>query len=898
MGTILYNLTIFPIAAAIEVFYLLFARVAHSPGIAIIGVSVAVNILALPLYAKAEKWQAIERAIQKRLKPKVDDIKAVFKGDERLMILATYYRQNGYHPFYALRSSYGLLLQVPFFIAAYAFIAGLPELHGRSFLFIKDLATPDALLAIGGLRVNALPLLMTLVNVLAAAVYLRGLALREKVQLYGIAALFLVLLYASPAGLTLYWTLNNLFSLAKNLVFKAKRPLRAFYIIMAALAIGAIAYMSFLADTTPRKRLVVDALCALVLATPLFAGLAARFLERVVGPALEDARGRASFFFACAASLAVLVGLAIPLNLISSSTQEFSFVGSRASPFGFVLVAFCQGAGIFLVWPVVLYYLFGDRAKATLAALFSIGLFAALLDAFAFGGAYGTISRQFAFPDPGLLKAGAKASAANIAALLGAAAAIAWALAARKAKALRAVATVCLVSLLGISGFKAFAVGSDFAAFRKLRSTETAQAASSSLEPVYALSKTGKNVVVFMLDRAINAFAPIIMKEDPALAASFRGFVLYPETLSFGGHTLLGAPPLFGGYDYTPDAMNERPGEALVDKHDEALRVMPRLFSEAGWDCAVSDASWARYSWIPDNSIFDGMKGVRAFNLEGSYTQSWLAAHGMEADPSAKIERNLTRLALFRIAPMAIRFGLYDNGKWWDSAYAPDEYSDFVDKYAALDYLPGLVRYQEAGNCFDLIVNNATHDSVALSYPGYEPTRTPFEGVDPRFVDEYAWRTYQVNMAALRAVGRFLDSLRAKGVFDNTKVVIVADHGFDIANPAFSKLGPKERLASSFNPLLMVKDFGAKAPLSVDGRRGSNADTPAIAAAALGGAGLKNPFTGRPLRTLKADETVRIVDSSIYDPASQPKTTLRFSESDVIDVRGDIFEASSWSFRK
>jgi mRNA-degrading endonuclease RelE of RelBE toxin-antitoxin system len=59
---------------------------------------VAISILTLPLYAVAEKWQRIDRDTQKRLKSKLDKIKAVFQGDEQYMILSTYYRQNHYHP--------------------------------------------------------------------------------------------------------------------------------------------------------------------------------------------------------------------------------------------------------------------------------------------------------------------------------------------------------------------------------------------------------------------------------------------------------------------------------------------------------------------------------------------------------------------------------------------------------------------------------------------------------------------------------------------------------------------------------------------------------------------------------------------------------------------------------
>ena len=65
---------------------------------------------------------------------------------------------------------------------------------------------------------------MTLINCIAGAVYTKGFPFKEKLQLYGMAFLFLILLYNSPSGLVLYWTLNNIFSLLKNIYYKIKSP--------------------------------------------------------------------------------------------------------------------------------------------------------------------------------------------------------------------------------------------------------------------------------------------------------------------------------------------------------------------------------------------------------------------------------------------------------------------------------------------------------------------------------------------------------------------------------------------------------------------------------------------------------------------------------------------------
>jgi membrane protein insertase Oxa1/YidC/SpoIIIJ len=119
MTDILYTIIIYPITQILEFVFVFFLKLFKETGLSVIFISAAVSVLCLPLYMVAEKWQEIERNIQKYLAPKAAKIKAVFSGDERYMILSAYYRQNHYHPIYALRSSFGLLIQVPFFIAAY-----------------------------------------------------------------------------------------------------------------------------------------------------------------------------------------------------------------------------------------------------------------------------------------------------------------------------------------------------------------------------------------------------------------------------------------------------------------------------------------------------------------------------------------------------------------------------------------------------------------------------------------------------------------------------------------------------------------------------------------------------------------------------------------------------------
>ena len=200
-----YTIFIYPVYMFVD--FMLFVAEMLSRGnigMSIVILSIGVNLVCLPLYNMAEKLQEKERGVQAGMKGMVSRIKAAFKGDEQYMMLSAYYREHGYRPAYALRAVFPLFIQIPFFMAAYGILSALPVLRLTPFLCFSDLSLPDGLLKIGSLHINIMPIVMTLVNIAASAVYTKGLAFKEKAQLYVIALVFLALLYNSPAGLVIY----------------------------------------------------------------------------------------------------------------------------------------------------------------------------------------------------------------------------------------------------------------------------------------------------------------------------------------------------------------------------------------------------------------------------------------------------------------------------------------------------------------------------------------------------------------------------------------------------------------------------------------------------------------------------------------------------------------------
>lgn len=111
---ILGTLLIKPLQLLFEVVFVMANRVVGDPGLAIIALSLAMNFLVLPLYRRADAMQEEERETELRLHKGVAHIKKTFRGDERMMMLQTYYRQNNYKPTYVLKGATSLFLEIPF----------------------------------------------------------------------------------------------------------------------------------------------------------------------------------------------------------------------------------------------------------------------------------------------------------------------------------------------------------------------------------------------------------------------------------------------------------------------------------------------------------------------------------------------------------------------------------------------------------------------------------------------------------------------------------------------------------------------------------------------------------------------------------------------------------------
>lgn len=897
MLTVLYDIIFAPIELVLEVvftfmFHILGSRTTNQ-GLAVIGVSIAVSLFTLPLYRRADAMQQKEHDRQKKLSHWVGHIRKTFKGDKRFMMLQAYYRENGYSPLQALKGSIPLILEIPFFIAAYHFLSNLTVLGGASFGPINDLGAPDGLIHIGKKELNVLPVLMTVVNFISSAIYLKGFPLKDKLKTNLLALVFLILLYDSPSGLVVYWTCNNVFSLIKNIFYKLKNPRRVLDILCAVvgLSVGVVLIANGLLNTQ-RK---IIALYVLVLSSslPLLASITKKYVRHKAKKVIANTP---STFVLTGTFLVVLTGILIPTSVISSSPAEFIDILNYSSPLRFLGNSVCYALGFFMLWGGIIYIMLETNGRYLFEKLlFAISVFA-VINYMCFGRNLGNISPALVFDiEPKYTR---REVALNFSVLV--LIFLSVFLLYRYKTVRHVLPLLCLTSTtsaIGVSLYNVMVANNQISQMSYIKTMK--QEGVKEVEPIIRLSRTGKNVVIFMLDRAINGYIPYIFKEKPLLQSQFAGFTYYPNSLSYGKCTNLCTPALFGGYEYTPAEINKRDSELLGKKQDEALKVLPAIFSKAGYTVTVCDPPYAGYKWIPDLSIFNEYPEVRSYITSGLVKNENLSTEGMNPGMSTN-KRNFFCYGVFKCLPLSFSLMFYDKG-----AYANPNFRVlnelFLKEYSVLTMLPKLTSISIADtNTYTSLVNNTTHEPCELQLPDYEVKvyidnrgyKTSADG-HIGMNDSLQVSHYHVNAAALIALGNWFDFLRENCVYDNTRIILVADHGRDLGQFDYMLMTDPELDVETYNPLLMMKDFYSE-ELITDNSFMTIADVPTLATEGLI-ENPTNPFTGNAICSDSKTQWQLVNSSHNWNITKyQTNTTFDTSDGEWFSVHDNIFSQDNW----
>jgi hypothetical protein len=392
-----------------------------------------------------------------------------------------------------------------------------------------------------------------------------------------------------------------------------------------------------------------------------------------------------------------------------------------------------------------------------------------------------------------------------------------------------------------------------------------------------------------MLDRAVGGYVPFEFDDNPELAEAFEGFTYYPNTLSFGGSTNLALKPVFGGYEYTPLEVNKRTTETLRDKNDEALLLLPTLFSKEGYNVSVIQPVYAGYMWEPDLSIYDGIENVKAYDPYIEYRDDYF--YELRSQYSKYQNYNAVYYSLMRTLPPILQIYLFNDGKYLDSDSVEFCYYNYNFNYRLLESLVDMTEIKDDNsNNIALMCNESTHEVTLLDDSMSTGTKY-LDDKSMKLENITQIRHYQCNIESLEQLATWIKYIKENGCWDNTRIIIVADHGFGLGQ--FDYMLFDEVDIERFNPLLLVKDFNST-EYTVSDELMTNADVPTLALDGLIDNPI-NPFTGNEITSEAKNNTMYITMSYNWSLQEKGDTTYDTEEYRWLKFNGtNIFDESNY----
>jgi len=185
-------------------------------GWTIIALTVLIKLIFFPLSAASYR----SMAKMKLVTPKMTEIRTKYKGEPQKMNAAMMelYKKEKINP---LGGCMPILIQIPVFISLYWVLLASVEMRNAPWLWIADLAAPDTLFGsytIFGfhLTIGILPILMAISMFIQTKLNPTPPDPVQAKLMMWMPIIFSIMFFFFPAGLVLYWVVNNVLSISQQ----------------------------------------------------------------------------------------------------------------------------------------------------------------------------------------------------------------------------------------------------------------------------------------------------------------------------------------------------------------------------------------------------------------------------------------------------------------------------------------------------------------------------------------------------------------------------------------------------------------------------------------------------------------------------------------------------------
>ncbi|MEX2394437.1 MAG: hypothetical protein WD826_08160 [Actinomycetota bacterium] len=368
-----------------------------------------------------------------------------------------------------------------------------------------------------------------------------------------------------------------------------------------------------------------------------------------------------------------------------------------------------------------------------------------------------------------------------------------------------------------------------------------------------------RNLVVVLLDALQSDVFAEAIERDPELEDVLDGFTHYPNTLGVG-------PTTFGSMPTIHTGVTRPAGRSMAEFFEEAI-------VEDSFENELADNGWEVIHANPVASRCPAR--IRA--CVGYLDTRERSVRG----PLMRQAAYMVDLSFFRLAPPELKEAVYNNEEWHlRRAFAG--VSAQVGSDVAFAEFARSARKGDVEEVAKVLHFQATHkpatrdaDCVLLDEP----------------ISPMTWES-AVDLAtcALKRVRTLVSTLKDAGVYDNTSIVLLADHGYrDIGSSRYEGDDEDwdERIALA-NPLLAVKPPDSHGSLEIDPAELSLADVRTIVCSITDGCRATTDDWSDP-----PDDRVRLFTD--YHWADQYWDAATLKDERHYEVRGPLEYPESWT---
>lgn len=330
-------------------------------------------------------------------------------------------------------------------------------------------------------------------------------------------------------------------------------------------------------------------------------------------------------------------------------------------------------------------------------------------------------------------------------------------------------------------------------------------------ERFFGFSKDHENTVIVMFDGFSGGHMRQIIDEMPEVTEKLTGFTWYSDAMAVGNNTISSVATIFAGRAASPGELNKAEAVSVAEKinaryADTVMALKPST------DVSFNERNWLEPARLIKNLRAKGWQGETplAIRFMGeSFLDRWVEKTG-ETIGRGESDVFLLAVSLFKAAPWSLKNLVYKDGRWIDALLSGADHDNTLIRrvqsdWALLSLLPEMSNAQRTTPTVKFIDTEISHSPWQMELGRCKVVANPQDKVRENGIHE---AHLAVESCALKAMGAWFDWMKAAGVYENTNIVLVSDHGGGDTAQLQSGLGAHYSAIGRPDSLLLFKPAG------------------------------------------------------------------------------------------